>query len=253
MELSSAPPCALTLNSYTMILQYLPRQTIYQLRSSDTFHQCSFYARFRKVRPVPVLAVEGLLFAVVLRTAPVVPLRDVVPLLTGALLAAGPFLITVPLLDSLDSLLAMDLRVVRVPGREVGALEVVLVAGTAFLFLVAAVVLLVDIELVVEFVVILRPAPAPARVAFAFSTMLDSIPEAVAGRFSGEAGLAIPDLVGDGGRFAIRELEDVGDKICPDRACDTSVVVAARALFLAVSVCSTSFSLSPEIASLDPC
>jgi hypothetical protein len=214
------------------------------------FINIPFYARFRKVRPVPVLAVEGLLFAVVLRTAPVVPLRDV-PILTGALLAAGPFLITVPLLDSLDSLLAIDLRVVRVPGREVGALEVV-VAGNAFLFLVAA-VLLVDIELVVEFVVILRPAPAPARVAFAFSTMLDSIPEAVAGRFSGEAGRAIPDLVGDGGRFAIRELEDVGDKICPDRACDTSVVVAARALFLAVSVCSTSFSLSPEMASLDPC
>jgi hypothetical protein len=178
------------------------------------------YARFRNTRPVPVDAVE--VFVVVLRTAPVVaPLRvePAVPFLAVPFLDVAPFLITVPELASLDSLLAIDLRPVRVAGREAGPREAVLPG--ACLFLVAA-VLPVVLELVVEVVVNFREAPA--REALAFSTMLESIFEAVVVRedvefFNGEAGRAILDFVGDAGRdwFAIRELDEVGDKICPGR------------------------------------
>jgi hypothetical protein len=177
------------------------------------------YARFRNTRPVPVDAVE--VFVVVLRTAPVVaPLRvePAVPLAVP-FLDVAPLLITVPELASLDSLLAIDLRPVRVAGREAGPREAVLPG--ACLFLVAA-VLPVVLELVVEVVVNFREAPA--REAFALSTMLESIFEAVVVRedvefFNGEAGRAILDFVGDAGRdwFAIRELDEVGDRICPGR------------------------------------
>jgi hypothetical protein len=178
------------------------------------FHHGPIYARFRKTRPVPVLAVEVLAFAaVVLRTVPAAaPLREAeAPFFAGA-----PFLITVPLLVSLDSLLAIDLRPVRVAGRETGGREVAF-AG-AFLFLTVAVLL--EFELTFEDVVTFRVMPP--REAFAFSTILDSIFAAAAERdcdgfFNGEAGRAMPDLIGDTGRFVIREFEDVGERTCPGR------------------------------------
>lgn len=183
------------------------------------FHHGPFYARFRNTRPVPVLAVEVLAFAaVVLRTAPVAaPLREAeAPFFAGAPLAGAPFLITVPLLVSLDSLLAIDLRPVRVAGRETGGREVAF-AG-AFLFLTTAALL--EVELIFEDVVTLRVMPP--REAFAFSTMLESIFAAAAERdcegfFNGEAGRAIPDLIGDTGRFAIREFDEVGERTCAGR------------------------------------
>lgn len=182
------------------------------------------YARFRNTRPVPVpVPVDAVeVFVVVFRTAPVVaPLRvePVVPFLAVPFLDVAPFLITVPELASLDSLLAIDLRPVRVAGREAGPREAVLPG--ACLFLVAAVLPAV-LELVVDVVVNFREAPA--REALALSTMFESIFEAVVVRedvefFNGEAGRAMLDFVGDAGRdwFAIRELDEVGDKICPGR------------------------------------
>lgn len=215
-------------------------------------HHGACYARFRKTLPVPVLAVEVLAFAaVVLRTPPVAaPLREAVaPFFAGAPLATEAFLITVPLLVSLDSLLAIDLRPVRVAGRETGGREVAF-AGT-FLFFATATLL--EFVLIVEDVVTLRATPP--REAFAFSTMLVSIFAAAAERdcegfFNGEAGRAMPDLIGDTGRFAIREFDEVGDNTCAGRIRDTSPFGIPLTFFFAFSLCSISFSLSPEIASL---
>lgn len=215
---------------------------------SHVLHHGACYARFRKTRPVPVLAVEVLAFAaVVLRTPPVAaPLREAVaPFFAGAPLAAEAFLITVPLLVSLDSLLAIDLR----PVRETGGREV-LFASTFLFFATAA---LLEFVLIAEDVVTLRATPP--REAFAFSTMLVSIFAAAAERdcegfFNGEAGRAMPDLIGDTGRFAIREFDEVGDKTCAGRIRDTSPFGIPLTFFFAFSLCSISFSLSPEIASL---
>lgn len=193
-------------------------------RKSNSFqpqfmlHQNSPHARFRSTRPVPVVAVD---FAAVFLVVVVVPLRTepAVVFLAAAPRDAAPFLTTVPELASLVSLLARDLRAVRVVGLEAGAREAVVVA--ARLVLVAAVVL-VELVLAVEAVVTLRATPA--LVAFAFSTMLESMLVAVAERavpefFSGEAGRAMPDLTGEAGRdrFASLELEEVGERICAGR------------------------------------
>jgi len=97
-------------------------------------------------------------------------------------------------------------------------------------------------------VVVTLRVPA-ARVAFAFSTMLDNTLVAAAERdgpvpFKGEAGLAIWDFTGEAVRSRLRrEFDEVGDKTCPGR---TGAVSArpARGFFLGFSKCSISFSLS---------
>lgn len=209
------------------------------------------HARFLRTRPVPVVPVD---FVAVFLVVVVVPLRTelAVVFLVAVPRAAAPFLTTVPELASLDSLLARDLRAVRVAGLEAGAREAVVAA--LGLVRVAAVVLL-ELVLAVEAVVTLRPTPA--LVAFALSTMVESIPAAVAGRggpeyFSGEAGRAMPDLMGEAGRdrFASLELDEVGERICAGRTWAISAVGAPRILFIALSLRSISFSLSPEMASL---
>lgn len=167
--------------------------------------------------------------------------------------AAGAFvavlrLTTVDVLPSLDSLLALARRPVLVPGRDVGAREA---AGAAFRPLTVPAVLEVALEAVGAFFV------TPARVAFAFSTILERTLVAAADRdgplcLNGEAGRATCVFSGDEGRsrFVRRELEEVGDNICAERTEPRSGAWAARALFFALSACSKSFSLSPEIASL---
>lgn len=204
-------------------------------------------ARFRSTRPVP--AVEaGAAALVVFLVPPVTPflIEFMTPFLAGAALAAAPRFTTVPVLASLVSLLPLTLRALRVAGRDVGARGFV----AATLLVRVAAVVLAELELVLEAAVTFLAAPA--RVAFAFSTMLDrTFPAAdrVVELFNGEAGRAMPDLTGEAGRtrFARRELDEVGERICAGR---TSAVAAARIRFLAFSACSNSFSLSPEMASL---
>lgn len=105
-----------------------------------------------------------------------------------------------------------------------------------------------ELELMVEVVVALRTPVA--RVAFAFSTMLESRPAprcAVVG-FVGDAGRAMRDLEGEAGAAFLGvslELEDVGDRIC---ACSAAVTLAPRALFFGFSIPS-SFSLSGPVYS----
>lgn len=155
-------------------------------------------------------------------------------------LPAPVFLTTVEVLASLVSLLSLTLRPARVAGRDAGAI--------VRRVLVAAVVPL-ELELALEAVVTFREAAA--RVAFAFSTILERTLVAAADLvipedFNGEVGRAICDLEGDAGRsLFIRELEEVGDKTCVGRMFPVS---APRALFLTASPFSTSFSLSPEIS-----
>lgn len=141
--------------------------------------------------------------------------RIMVDLVVGpAFGAALAFLTTVPALASLVSLVFLGRRPARVAGRDAGALAVV--AAPLRRTLEAAVVP-VDVELVSEVVVtFLVPL---ARVALAFSTMLDKTFVAAAERevpvaFSGEPGRAMYDFVGDAGRsrFARREFEDVGER-----------------------------------------
>lgn len=123
---------------------------------------------------------------------------DTVP----AIAVAGRFLTTVDVLPSLDSLMALTLRAVRVAGR---------VGGSAAAPLFALVAVEPVVELAVVDVVVLRLVAA-ARVDFAFSTMLLSILVAAA-IFVGDAGRAMPDLVGEGARSrgAMRELDEAGE------------------------------------------
>lgn len=104
----------------------------------------------------------------------------------GAALAAV-FLTTVVALPSLVSLLLLILRAVRVAGRGGGAL-----AGAGARRVLAVVA--VELELGFDVVVTLRVPPA--RVALAFSTILESTLVAAADRvapvvFKGEAGRAM--------------------------------------------------------------
>lgn len=126
-------------------------------------------------------------------------------------LVAAVRLTTVPVLASLVSLLALTRRAVRVAGRDGGAR----VGAAGRLALVAAVVPF-ELELVLEAAVTFLATPA--RVALAFSTMLESMLVAAAERdapmfLRGEAGRAICDLMGDAGRDRFsREFDEVGDK-----------------------------------------
>ena len=167
-----------------------------------------------------------------------------------ALVAAVRFT-TVPVLASLVSLLPLALRAFLVAGREGGA------RGAGARLVLAAVVVPFELELVLEAAVTFLAVPA--LVAFAFSTMLESIFVAAAAEravpefLRGEAGRAICDFVGDAGRvrFARREFDEVGDRTWAGRTWAASAAWAARTRFFAFSRCSISFSLSPEIASLD--
>lgn len=104
-------------------------------------------------------------------------------------------------------------------------------------------------EVVVTFLVPLL------RVALAFSTMLVSTLEAAAREavvdFKGEPGRGICGFVGDAGlsRFARREFDEVGDRTWLGLTRPAS----ALGLFLAPSMFSTSFSLSPAISLLKDC
>ncbi len=116
---------------------------------------------------------------------------------------APVFLTTVAVLPSLDSLIPLILRVVRVAGA------LVMTAGAAAAFLVFIAGARPAAELAVEDVVALRVTAA--RVDRAFSTMLLS--RFVDAGLAGDAGRAISDLVGETGRSRALslELDDVGE------------------------------------------
>lgn len=130
----------------------------------------------------------------------------------GAAAAAVLFLTTVPVLPSLDSLMALTLRVARdvAPAREAGA-----VAAAPFLAFVDAAVGAAA-ELAVEAAAVFR-VEAAARVDRAFSTMLLNIPLLLVGGLVGDTGRAINDRLGEGGAAArsragrTRLLEEAGD------------------------------------------
>jgi hypothetical protein len=166
--------------------------------------------------------------------------------------ADAVFLITVPVLFSLVSLLPLTLRAMRVPGRDVGGLGA---TGAAARRVRAAAVVPLELELVFDAVVSFRAAPS--LVALAFCTMLVRTFVAAAVRpfpvpFKGDPGLAIWDLVGDVGlsRAARRVLDDVGDRTCPARIAVPSVAGFPRILFLGCSAFSILFSLSRINSSL---
>lgn len=165
-----------------------------------------------------------------------------------AMAVAGRFLTTVEVLPSLDSLVALTLRAVRVAGLEGWG------GAAAVAPLLVRVVVVVAppplAELAVVDVVVLR-AVAAARVERAFSTMLLS--RLVPPILVGDTGRAMPDRppgVGGGGWARspprwIRELDDVGDSTCPGLR-TSSVAGPARVFFFGFSMLrSKSFSLSP--------
>lgn len=193
--------------------------------------------------PITVLLVAGADFdAVVLETA-------------------VDFLMTVPVLASLDSLAWLTFLLPRVDA--VGGAE-----GTAG-FLVRGTVPAV-LEVVVEVVAVRDPAVAP-RFPLASRTILDSKldEDFVLRPFIGDAGRAIMDLAGEAGRSSrfltlegglslplgpIRALVDVGDRICPGRMSDASTTAGApRSFFVGLPSGSTEFSLSSISAALLDC
>lgn len=166
---------------------------------------------------------------------------------------AGRFLTTVDVLPSLDSLMALTLRAVRVAGRvaEEGGW-----AAAPLLPLVAVPVVDVDplVELAVVDVVVLRLVAA-ARVDRAFSTMLLSRLVALAS-LVGDTGRAMPDFAGDMGRSRglRRELDEVGERTWPGLRVISVAAGPGRVFFLGMSmVVAMSFSLSPEISLLRSC
>lgn len=193
---------------------------------------------------------------------PVTPFL-IVPMTVLLAVAAGTaaavvvlFLTTVPVLPSLDSLMALTLRVVRevAPAREAGA-----VAVAPFLVLVAAAAVEPAAEFAAEDVVVLRVVAA-ARVERAFSTMLLNMPPLLVAGLVGDTGRAINDRAGEGAAAArsrggrTRLLEDVGDSTWDGLGAGLVAAVAglARGFFFGLSMCLISFSLSPpDISSLD--
>jgi hypothetical protein len=174
----------------------------------------------------------------------------------------GRFRITVEVLPSLDSLVPLALRAIRVAGLDEdcgwGLTAAVTVAPRflpdAVIVVVVVVVVLVPAVVVVDVVeaVILRAdAVTPVAVAGrvvdrAPSTILLRMLLASAARPGVTAGRARPDLAGVPiVRGAIRELDVVGDRTWPGlRAMDDTVL--ARIFFWGVK---TSFSLSPPESS----
>lgn len=171
--------------------------------------------------------------AAAFRTVPVVVL--VVP---GTAVAFDPvptFLTTVEVLASLDTLAR---RPVRVAGRDVGGFDEDDGAATLLVRLAAvAVVAVVATELVVdEVVAFLVPM---GRVVLALSAALASAPRAVFDAFTGDAGLEICLLEGDGGgrsRTACRTLVDVGERTWPVPETEEGIVGPARCFFLRYSI-----------------
>ena len=171
----------------------------------------------------------------------------------------GRLRITVAVLPSLDSLVPLALRAVRVAGREGGCAAVaadgwgwwkaaVVVAPRlrrAAAVEVEEVVVVVVVALVVLEVMVLRAAVdvVGARVVDrAPSTILLRMLVACTARPGVTAGRAMPDLPGVAAvRGAIRELEVVGDRTWAGLR-ETSAAWWARIFFWGVC---TSFSLSP--------
>jgi hypothetical protein len=156
--------------------------------------------------------------------------------------AAAPlvvvFFTTVEVLSLLSLLTPLARRVFLVV-----AAALLLVAGARLVLVANVVDVAAELELVVDVAVAFRLTPA--RVAFAFSTIEESIfaaPRVVAG-FVGDAGRAICDLAGDAGRplGASRELDDVGERIWVGSL--AMPAAGPRCLFLGFSML-PSFSLS---------
>lgn len=127
---------------------------------------------------------------------------------------AGRFLTTVEVLASLDSLLPLARRAVRVAGLDGGWATAAVTVAPRFL-LAAAVPAPPSAELAVVEVVVLRGAGA-ARVARAFSTMLLRMVVAIAalpGVTAGRAILGLPGVATVRSRGATRELDVVGERI----------------------------------------
>jgi hypothetical protein len=142
-----------------------------------------------------------------------VPITVLFAVVAGAAAAVVVlFLTTVPVLPSLDSLMALTLRAVRdvAPALEVGA-----GAAAAFLVLVAAADPLAELAVddVVVFLVV-----AAARVERAFSTILLNMPLLAVAGLVGDTGRAMKDLPGEGAAAArsrggrTRLLEEAGDR-----------------------------------------
>lgn len=181
-------------------------------------------------------------------------------LLAAGAAAAGAavvrFLTTVPVLPSLDSLMALTLRVARdvAPAREAAAAA----AAVGFLALVDAAAVDPAAELAVDDVVVFLVVAA-ARVERAFSTMLLNMPLLLVAGLTGETGRAINDRAGDGAAGArsrggrTRLLDDVGDRTWDGLGGGlVALAGSARGFFFGLSMCAISFSLSPpDISSLN--
>jgi hypothetical protein len=239
---------------------------IYARNFSQPYPQYSVIVQhqflFLSTRPV-LAAAAGAAFAAgaFLVAVPVTPFRIVpITVLFAALAGGGAalavvtvvvrFLTTVPVLPSLDSLMALTLRVVLDVAPALGGAGAAAVAAP-LLVLVAAAALVVPLEeLAVEDIVVFR-AVAAARVERAFSTMLLNMPLLTVAGLVGETGRAMSDLPGEATTAArsrgcgrMRLLDDVGDRTWEGLGGGLAAG-PARAFFLGFSICVTSFSLSP--------
>ena len=207
----------------------------------------------RSALPVVALA-TGVFAGVFAWLAAVIPflIEPKTPLFVAvAVLVAAPLFAVGAELPSLVSVSALPLLPSLVAGRDTGAFGVGAAAG----FRPRPVpVAWEDAELALDVLVMFRLPPA--RVALAFSTMLDKILVAAAERlvpadFRGDPGLAICDLAGEAGRSRLfrRELDDVGDSIWAGRT-DSLSAWLLRVFFLGYSTSTLAFSLSPDISSL---
>jgi hypothetical protein len=219
-------------------------------------------ARFLKTLPVPVVEADG---AAALVAGGFLAVPDVTAFLTVLIivrLAAvgcgaggfgcapggavmGRFLTTVEVLPSLDSLMPLTLRAIRVAGLDGGFAAAVTVAP---LFLPSEVVPVVVAALVAgplgaAEVIVLRAVAVVGRVVDRVpSTILLSMFVATTALPGVTTGRAMPDLPGVATlRGAIRELEVVGDNTCAGLRA-ISVPGLARTFFWGVCI---SFSLSP--------
>jgi len=174
---------------------------------------------------------------------PIMVLFCVAVVLAAVPLAAAVFFTTVEVLSLLELLTPLARRVFLI-----AAAVLLLVAAARLALVVEAVEVAAELELVVDVVVAFRPTPA--RVAFAFSTMEESMfaaPRDGAG-FTGDAGRAIWDLAGEAGRplGPRRELDDVGERTWVSSL--ATPPAGPRCLFLGLSML-PSFSLSGPASS----
>lgn len=169
----------------------------------------------------------------------------------------GRLRMTVAVLPSLDSLVPLALRAVRVAGREVGCVAVADGGGGWKAAVVvaprlrrAAAVVEEEVVVVVVALVVLEVMVLRAAVDVVGGRVVDRAPSTIllrmlvasTARPGVTAGRAMPDLPGVAAvRGAIRELEVVGDRTWAGLR-ETSVAWWARIFFWGVC---TSFSLSP--------